>query len=173
MKNRPTTRPHVTLAGFHLWNERRIFFSEEFLASEEVFTSTAEFCWVNFSLFFLLWNYGIAVTFCFFYAFVDIVIRLFDIDLSLLIRFSVIEVKQKEVVTVASVRYSCKTSKTSKMNSNIFLVKKKTDQYWLRKSSPTEKAPLMTANMWKSFICELQLKKLLWKRSSQLGIQLN
>ena len=66
MKNRPTTRPHVTLAGFHLWNERRIFFSEEFLASEEVFTSTAEFCWVNFSLFFLLWNYGIAVTFCFF-----------------------------------------------------------------------------------------------------------
>ena len=61
----------------------------------------------------------------FFYAFVDIVIRLFDIDLSLLIRFSVIEVKQKEVVTVASVRYSCKTSKTSKMNSNIFLVKKK------------------------------------------------
>ena len=44
----------------------------------------------------------------FFYAFVDIVIRLFDIDLSLLIRFSVIEVKQKEVVTVASVRYSCK-----------------------------------------------------------------
>ena len=65
----------------------------------------------------------------FFYAFVDIVIRLFDIDLSLLIRFSVIEVKQKEVVTVTSVRYSCKTSKTSKMNSNIFLVKKKTDQY--------------------------------------------
>ena len=87
-------------------------------------TSTAEFCWVNFSLFFLLWNYGIAVTFFFFYAFVDIVIRLFDIDLFLLIRFSVIEVKQKEVVTVASVRYSCKTSKTSKMNSNIFLVKK-------------------------------------------------
>ena len=50
----------------------------------------------------------------FFYAFVDIAIRLFATDLSLLIRFSVIEVKQKEVVTVTSVRYSCKTSKTSK-----------------------------------------------------------
>ena len=141
MKNRPTTRPHVTLAGFHLWNERRIFFSEEFLASEEVFTSTAEFCWVNFSLFFLLWNYGIAVTFCFFYAFVDIVIRLFDIDLSLLIRFSVIEVKQKEVVTVASVRYSCKTSKTSKMNSNIFLVKKKNGSILIEKIITHRKGP--------------------------------
>ena len=32
----------------------------------------------------------------------------------LLIRFFVIEVKQKEVVTLTSVRYSCKTSKTSK-----------------------------------------------------------
>ena len=36
----------------------------------------------------------------FFYAFVGNAIRFFDIDLSLLIRFSVIEVKQKEVVTV-------------------------------------------------------------------------
>ena len=45
----------------------------------------------------LLWNYGIAVTFCSFYAFVDIAIRLFATDLSLLIRFSMIEVKQKEV----------------------------------------------------------------------------
>ena len=60
----------------------------------------------------------------FFYAFVDIVIRLFTTDLSLLIRFSVIEVKQKEVVTVTSVRYSCKTSKTSKTKSNTVLVKK-------------------------------------------------
>ena len=33
--------------------------------AEEVFTSTAEFCLVNFSLFSLLWNYGIAITFCF------------------------------------------------------------------------------------------------------------
>ena len=32
----------------------------------------------------------------------------------LLIRFFVIEVKQKEVVTLTSVRYSCKTSKASK-----------------------------------------------------------
>ena len=52
--------------------------------------------------------------FVFFYAFVDIAIRFFDTDLSLLIRFSVIAVKQKEVVTLTSVRYSCKTSKTSK-----------------------------------------------------------
>ena len=77
-----------------------------------------------FFLFYLLWNYGIAVTFCFFYAFVDIAIRFFNTDLSLLIRFSVIEVKQKEVVTVTSVRYSCKTSKTSKTNSNTVLVEK-------------------------------------------------
>ena len=63
----------------------------------------------------------------FFYAFVDIAIRFFNTDLSLLIRFSVIEVKQKEVLTVTSVRYSCKTSKTSKTsktNSNTILVKK-------------------------------------------------
>ena len=38
----------------------------------------------------------------FFYAFVDIAIRFFNADLSLLIRFSVVEVKQKEVVTVTS-----------------------------------------------------------------------
>ena len=50
----------------------------------------------------------------FFFAFVDISIRLFATDLSLLIRFSVIAVKQKEVVTLTSVRYSCKTSKASK-----------------------------------------------------------
>ena len=39
------------------------------------------------------------------------VIRFIDTDLSLylLIHFSVIEVKLKEVVTVTSVRYSCKT----------------------------------------------------------------
>ena len=121
--------------------------------------------------------------FVFFYAFVDIAIRLFATDLSLLIRFSVIEVKQKEVVTVTSVRYSCKTSKTSKTNSNTVLVKKtyawrwakiSTDQYWLRKSSLTEKAPLMTENIWKSYIpvCELRLKKWLWKWSSQLWILL-
>ena len=125
MKNRPTTRPHVMLARFHLQNERRIFSSEECLASEEVFASTAEFCLVNFSLFSLLWNYAIAVTFCFFYAFVDIAICFFNADLSLLIRFSVIEVKQKKVVTVTSLRYSCETQKTFKLNSNIVWVPKK------------------------------------------------
>ena len=65
MKNRPTRRAHVMLARFHLQNERRIFSSEECLASKKVFSSKA----VNFSLFSLLWNYGIAVTFCFFLCF--------------------------------------------------------------------------------------------------------
>ena len=51
----------------------------------------------------------------FFYALGDIVIRFFDTDLSLLIFFCVIEVKQKEVVTVTSVRYSCKTLKLLKL----------------------------------------------------------
>ena len=51
----------------------------------------------------------------FFYALGDIVIRFFDTDLSLLILFCVIEVKQKEVVTVTSVRYSCKTLKLLKL----------------------------------------------------------
>ena len=97
---------------------RRIFSSEEFLAS------TAEFCSVNFSLFSLLWNYGLPSPLFFFYTFVDIAVRFFDTDLSLLIRFSMIEVRQKEVVTATSVSYSCKTSKTSKMNNNIVLVKR-------------------------------------------------
>ena len=111
-----------------------------------------------------------------FYAFVVIDIRSFntDHDLSLLIRFSVIEVKQKEVATVTSVRYSWKTSKTSEMNSTIILVqetyawrwaKTPMDHFRLRKSSLTEKAPLMTANIWKSYICELRLKKWLFKLS--------
>ena len=69
---------------------------------------------------------GLPSPFVFFmwFFFVDIAIRFFNADLSLLIRFSVVEVKQKEVVTVTSVRYSCKTSKTSKTNSNTVLVKK-------------------------------------------------
>ena len=41
----------------------------------------------------------------FFYAFVDIAIRFFDTDQSLLIRFSVITVKQKEVVTLTRLAY--------------------------------------------------------------------
>ena len=58
-----------------------------------------------------------------FYAVVDIVICFFNADLSLLIRLSVIEVKRKNVVTKTSVRHSCKTSKTSKINDIIILVK--------------------------------------------------
>ena len=45
----------------------------------------------------LLWNYGIAVTFCFF-----LILLLTLLFVSLLIRFSVIEVTQKEVVTLTS-----------------------------------------------------------------------
>ena len=59
-----------------------------------------------------------------FYALVDIVIRFFDTDLSVLIRLSVIEVKRKEVVTVTSVRYSGKTLKTSNINDIIILVRR-------------------------------------------------
>ena len=53
-----------------------------------------------------------------FYALFYIVIRFFDTDLSLLIRLSAIEVKR-----LTSVRSSCKTFKTSKMNDIIILVK--------------------------------------------------
>ena len=49
---------------FHLWDERLILSSEEVPASEDVFPSTAKLCCVNFSLFTLLWNDGIPVTFC-------------------------------------------------------------------------------------------------------------
>ena len=49
---------------FHLWSERLILSSEEVPASEDVFASTTDLCCVNFSLFTLLWNNGIAVTFC-------------------------------------------------------------------------------------------------------------
>ena len=47
-----------------------------------------------------------------------------DTDLSLLIHLSVIEVKRKEVVTLTSVRYSCKTLETSQMNDVIVLVQR-------------------------------------------------
>ena len=51
-----------------------------------------------------LWDYHHLL---FSYAFVDIALRSFNTnhDLSLLIRFSVIEVKQKEVATVTSVLF--------------------------------------------------------------------
>ena len=47
-----------------------------------------------------------------------------DTDLPLSICLAVIEVWWKEVVTETSVRYSCKTLKTSKMNNIILLVKR-------------------------------------------------
>ena len=114
MKNRPTTRPHVMLARFHRWNELKKYSLQQ-----------QNFVWLIFLYFPCYGTMGLPSPFVF-YAFVDIDIRSFntDHDLSLLIRFSVIEVKQKEVATVTSVSYSCKTSKTSKMNSNIILVKK-------------------------------------------------
>ena len=49
---------------FHLWNERLILSLEKVPALEEVFALTEELCSVNFSLFTLLWDNGIALTFC-------------------------------------------------------------------------------------------------------------
>ena len=43
-----STIPRVMMTTFHLWNERLIFTLEEVPALEEVFTSTAELCLVNF-----------------------------------------------------------------------------------------------------------------------------
>ena len=60
---------------------------------------------------------GLPHLLCFMHFFY-IAICFFDTDLSLLIRLSVIEVKR-----MTSVRYSCKTFKTSKMNDIIILVK--------------------------------------------------
>ena len=74
---------------------------------EEVFASIEELCYGSNR------SNGIVVTF-FVYVLVDIVICFFETDLSLLICLSVIKVKRKEVVTMTSVRYSCKTLKTSK-----------------------------------------------------------
>ena len=84
-----STIPLVMMMTFHLWNERLIFTSEEVPAPEEVFGSTAELYSVNFSLSPLLWNNGIAVTFC---ALVEIVIRFFDTYPPVPICLSVIEV---------------------------------------------------------------------------------
>ena len=78
-----------------------------FPTSEEVFASIEELCYGSNR------SNGIVVTF-FVYVLVDIVICFFETDLSLLICLSVIKVKRKEVVTMTSVRYSCKTLKTSK-----------------------------------------------------------
>ena len=78
-----------------------------FPTSEEVFASIEELCYGSNR------SNGIVVTF-FVYVLVDNVICFFETDLSLLICLSVIKVKRKEVVTMTSVRYSCKTLKTSK-----------------------------------------------------------
>ena len=78
-----------------------------FPTSEEVFASIEELCYGSNR------SNGIVVTF-FVNVLVDIVICFFETDLSLLICLSVIKVKRKEVVTMTSVRYSCKTLKTSK-----------------------------------------------------------
>ena len=78
-----------------------------FPTSEEVFASIEELCYGSNR------SNGIVVTF-FVYVLVDIVICFFETDLSLLICLSVIKVKRKEVVTMTSVRFSCKTLKTSK-----------------------------------------------------------
>ena len=78
-----------------------------FPTSEEVFASIEELCYGSNR------SNGIVVTF-FVNVLVDIVICFFETDLSLLICLSVIKVKRKEVVTMTSVHYSCKTLKTSK-----------------------------------------------------------
>ena len=63
----------------------------------------------NFSLFPMLWNQRDCRHLFSFYALVDIVVRFFDTNLSLLICLVEIEVKRKEVVTMTSLRYSSKT----------------------------------------------------------------
>ena len=68
---------------------------------------------------------------------VDSVIRFLDTDLSLLERFSLIVVKRKEVVTVTSVLYSCKTLKTPKMNHIVALRKRGSKDF--NGSMPIEK----------------------------------
>ena len=77
-----------------------------FPTSEEVFALIEELCYGSNR------SNGIVVTF--FVYVLDIVICFFETDLSLLICLSVIKVKRKEVVAMTSVRYSCKTLKTSK-----------------------------------------------------------
>ena len=117
-----STIPRVMMMTFHLWNERLIFTSEEVSTSKEVFASTAELCSVNFSLSPLLWIYGIAVTFCILCTCRNCYSFLWY-WLPVPLRLSVIEVWWKEVVTVTSVRYSCKTLQTSNMKDIIILVK--------------------------------------------------
>ena len=86
-----STIPRVMMMTFHLWNERLTFTSKEVRASEEVFASIAELCSINFSLSPFNGTMGFSRPFMF-YALVKIVIRFFDTDLPVPIRFSVIEV---------------------------------------------------------------------------------
>ena len=119
--------PRVMMMTFHLWNKRLIFTSKEVPALEKVFASTAELCSVNFSLSPLLWNYGIAVTFwvlctCWnFYSFLwywPACTYKFVRDRSLM-----------KGSTVTSLRYSCKTLKTSKSWIMILVKRNKLTPY--------------------------------------------
>ena len=124
MKNRPTTRPRVMLARFHLYNEGEFSPRKSSSLRKKYSLQQQNFVQLIFLYFPRHESMDCRHLLFFFYTFVDIAVRFFDTDLSLLIRFSMIEVRQKEVVTATSVRYSCKTSKTSKMNNNIVLVKR-------------------------------------------------
>ena len=79
MKNRPTTGPHVMLARFHRWNELKKYSLQQ-----------QNFVWLIFLYFPSYGTMGLPSPFVF---------------LCLLIRFFVIEVKQKEVATVISVLF--------------------------------------------------------------------
>lgn len=91
------------------------FIMEDFPTSEEVFASQQNYIQSIFLYFPCCGTNGIAVRFCCFTdTLVDIVICFFDTDLSLLkICFSMIIVKQKEVIIVTSMCHSCKTLKTA------------------------------------------------------------
>ena len=79
-----------------------------------MFASTEELCSVDFSLFPLLWKQQDCLHLFLFYALADIVICFFETDLSLLICLSMIKVKWKEVITMTSICYLCKTLKLLK-----------------------------------------------------------
>ena len=108
MKNRMshfrTTRPHVMMVTLSLERETRFLPGRFFLLRKKYSLQQQ-----NFSLFLMLWNQRDCRHLFSFYALVDIVVRFFDTNLSLLICLFVIEVKRKEVVTMTSLRYSSKT----------------------------------------------------------------
>ena len=101
--------------GHSIFGTRDLFYPQKiFHASEEVFASTEELCSVDFSLFPLLWKQQDCLHLFLFYALADIVICFFETDLSLLICLSMIKVKWKEVITMTSICYLCKTLKLLK-----------------------------------------------------------